>query len=221
MKAKREDRLSQVLFRLQPYATSLIINNFKNEDSLTNANTFVQEAPPMNRRRSDAGVANVNGKIFVVGGFDGSNVHGSVEFLDLKKKRWIQVKSMSTKRSGVKAVGLEGKLFVVGGWDGRSRLSTGEVYDGKVWKPLPPMNIPRSNHAMTVVNGHILVAGGYDGTQVTASAEILNLSTNKWDLVGDMTSARSALAMVTINQTKLKVLEKLVQSETVDAMDVD
>ena len=179
------------------------------------------EAPPMNRRRSDAGVANVNGKIFVVGGFDGLNVHDSVEFLDLKKRRWIQVKAMSTKRSGVKAVGLEGKLFVVGGWDGRSRLSTGEVYDGKVWKPLPPMNIPRSNHAMTVVGGHILVAGGYDGTQVTASAEILNLSTNKWDLVGDMTSARSALAMVPINQTKLKVLEKLVQSEAVDAMDVD
>ena len=48
------------------------------------------------------------------------------------------------------------------------------------------MNIPRSKHSMAVVGGQILVAGGFVGTEVTASAEILNLRTNKWDFVGDI-----------------------------------
>ena len=33
------------------------------------------------------------------------------------KKRWIQIKTMTTERSGVKAVGLEDKLFVLGSWN--------------------------------------------------------------------------------------------------------
>ena len=98
---------------------------------------FVQKQP-----RSDAAGVVLGGKVYVVGGFDGTNQLRSVERFNPRTDQWkkvvfcyhcigreepLQVRSMSTARSGVAAAALDGALYVVGGWDGTRRLRTGEV----------------------------------------------------------------------------------------------
>ena len=167
------------------------------------------ELDNMRNRRSDAGIAVIDKQLYIVGGFNGTTVHSSVEVLEIsgdsRPRRWRKIKNMSSPRSGVKAVGFGGKLYVVGGWNGNERLKSGEVYDPRkfTWKPLPDMNVPRSNFSLVVVNGQLMAFGGYDGHSVTARAEVLNWSTNAWEEVGALPTPRSALAGVTVSRSVL------------------
>ena len=145
--------------------------------------------------------------------------------------KWKTIKPMSTPRAGAKAVGLEGKLYVVGGWNGNRRLRSGEVYDTELknWKALPDLNVPRSYFSLVVVNGQLLAFGGYDdmiGNSVTASAEILNWTTNAWEEVGSLPSPRMGLVGVTVprkilDETFLKMIKSRFESTNVQEDDED
>ena len=54
----------------------------------------------MNCRRSGAGVSVVNGKLYVVGGFDGSTYLKSVEWLDSDAGQWRTATNMNYRRLG-------------------------------------------------------------------------------------------------------------------------
>ena len=54
----------------------------------------------MNCRRSGAGVCVANGKLYVIGGFDGSTYLKSVEWLDLEAGLWRPAASMNYRRLG-------------------------------------------------------------------------------------------------------------------------
>ena len=79
-------------------------------------------------------------------------------------------------------------------------MRSGEVYNPakRQLEDLPEMINPRINYSMTVVDGQILVAGGFDGGNVTCRAEVLNKWTNVWEEVGELPTARSASAVVTV-----------------------
>ena len=85
--------------------------------------------PMMRKKRSDFGAAVVGGKIYVVGGFDGTTPTNTAEMFCPISRKWTSLPSMRLPRSGVKAVAINGLLYVVGGWDGRQRLSSGEVFN--------------------------------------------------------------------------------------------
>ena len=51
--------------------------------------------------RSDACALQLNGQAYVVGGFDGTNIHNSVEWLDFEKQEWSVEWSFSTKYKNV------------------------------------------------------------------------------------------------------------------------
>lgn len=54
--------------------------------------------PPMTNRRSSAGVATLDGKIYAVGGNDGSLCMNTVERFDPTKNAWESVAPMHTRR---------------------------------------------------------------------------------------------------------------------------
>ena len=54
----------------------------------------------MNCRRSGAGVSVVNGKLYVVGGFDGCTYLKSVEWLDSDSGQWRTATNMNYRRLG-------------------------------------------------------------------------------------------------------------------------
>jgi len=77
-----------------------MINNF---DFLFHISLTLQEGkwhvmPGMVNRRSSCGVATLNGKIYAVGGNDGTLCLSSVERFDQKMNAWENVAALNTKR---------------------------------------------------------------------------------------------------------------------------
>lgn len=68
------------------------------------------------------------GKLFVVGGFDGSHALRCVEVYDPARNEWRLLGSMTASRSNAGVVALAGALYAVGGFDGNDFLNTVEVY---------------------------------------------------------------------------------------------
>ena len=83
--------------------------------------------------------------------------------------------------------------------------------DTKEWTALPEMMVPRSNHSLAVVHGRLMVIGGYQGIETTSKVEVLDMSSNTWEEVGEMSTSRSALSsgVVTYNNLVEEVREGL------------
>ena len=120
--------------------------------------------------REGVEVAVLNGKIYVVGGWNGSKRLRSVEIFDPKSGTWKFGKKMNKGRSSSASAVKDGKLYLTGGWTGGllggRRLACGEVFDPqkKSWTALPEMTVPRSQHSMFLADGRLMVAGGYTGS---------------------------------------------------------
>lgn len=87
--------------------------------------------------RWEAGVAVLDGKLFVGGGFDGSHAISCVEMYDPTRIEWKMMGNMTSPRSnaGIAAVG--NTIYAVGGFDGNEFLNTVEVYnlESNEWSP--------------------------------------------------------------------------------------
>ncbi|UYV72127.1 KLHL18 [Cordylochernes scorpioides] len=97
--------------------------------------------PAMLTKRCRLGVATLNGKIYVCGGYDGSTFLQSAEVYEPVAKRWSYIAPMAVMRSRVALAANCGKLYAIGGYDGVSNLSTVEVYDPHTdqWSFVAPM----------------------------------------------------------------------------------
>lgn len=103
-------------------------------------NTWVLTTPMLSKR-CRLGVAALNGKLYAVGGYDGSVFLRSVECYDPVSKQWMALKAMNVKRSRVAVVATYGKLYAIGGYDGVTNLSSVEMYDPEtdIWMFVSPM----------------------------------------------------------------------------------
>lgn len=69
------------------------------------------------------------GKLFVVGGFDGSHALRCVEVYDPARNEWKMLGSMTASRSNAGLAMLGENIYAVGGFDGNEFLNTMEVYN--------------------------------------------------------------------------------------------
>ena len=120
-----------------------------------------KEATGMIVRRQQLGVGVLDGKVYAVGGSDGSLRLSSVECFDPATNFWSFVAPMSTCRSGVGVGVLGGAMYAAGGYDGRSCLNTVERFDldKNLWSPLAPMSTRRSFPGVSVFNGKLYIFG--------------------------------------------------------------
>ena len=79
---------------------------------------YFLECRPMLSKRCRLGVAALNGKIYAVGGYDGSSFLKSVEVFDPMTNKWSYVSSMKVTRSRVAVVANMDRLWAIGGYDG-------------------------------------------------------------------------------------------------------
>ncbi|CAB1336834.1 unnamed protein product, partial [Coregonus sp. 'balchen'] len=80
-------------------------------------------------RRSSAGVAVLEGMLYVAGGNDGTSCLNSVERFNPKTNAWEGVAPMNIRRSTHDLVAMDGWLYAVGGNDGSSSLNSIEKYN--------------------------------------------------------------------------------------------
>ncbi|KAL0933775.1 kelch repeat-containing protein [Colletotrichum truncatum] len=121
--------------------------------------------------RDHAGYAVVDGKMYVVGGFDhgAPNPRGTVFILDLSnlEKGWETSKALMPRPRGGFAFGVAGgKLYTFGG-EGNPDVESGvynetEAYDfaSDTWERLKPMPLPRHSAPGIAVGGKIYIPGG-------------------------------------------------------------
>eukprot|EP00466_Bigelowiella_natans_P020357 jgi/Bigna1/144257/aug1.85_g18965 len=160
--------------------------------------------PDMNTKRRGVGVAVGDGKLFAVGGNDGSNRLKNGEYLDLNNMDagWKKIPDMNTERSNLGVAVGDGKLFAVGGWDGSNTLRNGEYLDlddmKAGWTKIPEMNTERRYLGVAVGDGKLFAVGGEDDDWNTLrNGEYLDLKNMKagWTKIPDMNAKRRHLGV--------------------------
>jgi kelch-like protein 10 len=151
----------------------------------------------MHLLRSDASAASLNGKIYIVGGFDGDEVLSSAEVFDPDTNEWTFIHPMESPRSGLSLVAYNNFLHAIGGFDDFTRLTSGERYNpacSSGWQEIAEMFSPRSNFAAVVLDDTIFVFGGFNGLTTIAEGEYYDVHSNEWYEASSMNLCRSALS---------------------------
>lgn len=87
----------------------------------------------LNVPRRNCASAQLDGRIFALGGFDGTQILSHVEAYDPRMKSWMPIEPMTVARSSSSATTHGGRLWVMGGTSG-SRLRSVECYDPRAAK---------------------------------------------------------------------------------------
>ncbi|KAK4433376.1 hypothetical protein Salat_1099900 [Sesamum alatum] len=119
-------------------------------------------------RHSGTAAADMNGAIYVAGGYDGKDYLRSVERFDLRECVWTRIGSMNTKRGCHSLVAFKEKIYALGGYDGDKMVSSVEVFDPRVgsWMMEEPMQVARGYFGSFVLGEKIYVIGGMQEMEV-------------------------------------------------------
>jgi hypothetical protein len=164
-----------------------------------NMSTMVwMEMSPMMSKRCFIATATLGGKLYALGGQDGSSSLQTVEMYDPKTNMWTEMPSMLQRRSSFGVVVFEGKIFAIGGFDGQDVLTSVEYFcpvEGK-WAISSPLSTPRLGLRAVVMEERIFVLGGNDGTERLSSVECFRpgMTRTTWYLVPDMLHRMSHFA---------------------------
>ncbi|XP_046673148.1 LOW QUALITY PROTEIN: ring canal kelch homolog [Homalodisca vitripennis] len=146
-------------------------------------------------RRCRAGLVVLGGRVYAVGGFNGSLRVRTVDVYDAVLDQWTVCAGMEARRSTLGVAVLNNCIYAVGGFDGSTGLNSAEIYDPKTteWRMIASMSTRRSSVGVGVVNHLLYAVGGYDGAsrQCLSSVECYNPETDTWTSVAEMSARRS------------------------------
>lgn len=182
------------------------------EDALPGTWKAMTPAPT---KRTEVSAAAVNGKIYVIGGFNEPSLSNlkdltistAVEEYDPSTDRWTTKSPLpvGTHHTGIGVVGDE--LYVIGGFT-KSFLSvwgpTATVYQYSpktdAWSERAPMPTMRGALAVAQVGDKFLAIGGYDGSGNSAAVEEYDPATNTWTARASLPTPRDHLAAATVGE---------------------
>lgn len=170
-------------------------------------------AAPMPTKRTEVAAAAVDGKIYVVGGFEKPSfgnmmnfaITPSVEMYDPVTDRWT---SKAPVPVGLHHVGIgvvDRRLYVIGGYT-KSGLSvwnpvaTVYAYDPATdrWTERASMPTARGALSVTEHEGKLYAIGGYDRKTNTSAVEVYDPGRNVWTTRASLPTPRDHLATTTV-----------------------
>ncbi|XP_075118273.1 kelch-like protein 10 [Leptodactylus fuscus] len=180
-----------IVFALCGYTGSELANNIRPYD--TRANRWTRATSAVRTPTAHHGTAYLNGYIYLIGGFDGSDYLRNVQCFDPMKKTWHEAASMNYKRGHVCVTVLDNYIYAMGGFDGQQTLHTVERYDPEAnrWTLISSMQEKRKDAGATTLNGKIYICGGSNGQDYLSSAEVYNPESRQWSYISPMKSRRS------------------------------
>jgi N-acetylneuraminic acid mutarotase len=161
---------------------------------------------PMPKGGGHAGIAVMDGKIYVAGGFTVARHMGALDSFaayDPKTDSWEVLPPLLSPRGSPNLVAIGGRLHIFGGRvnDILGPINAHDVYDPKTktWTPAPQMPTARDHMGVGVFNGKIHVIGGRNGAQDNnlATHEIYDPQTGQWSTGAPMPTPRSGGAFAT------------------------
>ncbi|MCL6589590.1 MAG: hypothetical protein K6U80_06515 [Firmicutes bacterium] len=156
---------------------------------------------PMTAPRCAMAVAAYEGKIYVLGGYDGANALNTFEVYDPATDSWtVKNNPMPTARYGLAVVALNGKIYAMGGRNGNLYYNIVEVYDIATDTWASACNLPAIRYYFDAVayDGKIYAAGGI-GSSLYANLDIYDPAANSWTAGASMSVARDFLEVVALN----------------------
>ncbi|WP_447980468.1 Kelch repeat-containing protein [Candidatus Nitrospira bockiana] len=161
------------------------------------------EEPSMPTARGALAVAESNGKLYAVGGFDGDGNTAAVEEYDPAARRWRPRAPLPTARDHLAAAVLDGKLYAVGGRldrDYRRNLSVNEAYDpiADRWTARADLPTPRSGITAAVLGERIYVLGGEGPAGTFATNEAYDPVHDRWAAMAPLPTARHGLGSAVV-----------------------
>eukprot|EP00928_Gymnodinium_smaydae_P053507 TRINITY_DN37484_c0_g1_i1.p1 TRINITY_DN37484_c0_g1~~TRINITY_DN37484_c0_g1_i1.p1 ORF type:complete len:640 (+),score=125.43 TRINITY_DN37484_c0_g1_i1:58-1920(+) len=154
--------------------------------------------------RRNCAACELDGRIYCIGGFDGTKIIGSVEAYDDRLKSWMLLEPQPTARSAATACAQGGKIWVLGGTSG-SRLRTVDCYDPRAgrWDTTKSemLEVRSAGQATTCVN-HVFAMGGTDNeNHIHASIECLDVDEGSFSLRQHMQQPRMDFAATVISDS--------------------
>ena len=160
---------------------------------------------PMPMPRSEVAVAALDGKIYVVGGFeaDGST-SAKVEVYDPATDTWSEAAPLPEPRHHTAAVAMGG-LYVIGGFATNFQDARPDVFlytpSRNEWTPVDPLVNARGGHAAVVIGFSLYAVGGLaagpaDALENVAPVERFDPRSGEWRATGDLPTPRDHLAAV-------------------------
>lgn len=118
--------------------------------------------------RSEIAVGELNGKMYVLGGYADGNVAQTLnEEYDPNKDMWYERAPLPRGGNHIAAVGLDGKLYAIGGFSEQNANAFADVsaYDPQTdkWAHKAPLPQPLGSMAVVAVDGVIHAVGGATG----------------------------------------------------------
>ena len=157
--------------------------------------------------RSEHAIAELNGKIWVLGGYPPGRLPSNlVQIYDPATSRWSLGPQLPRPIHHTHVAAVGGKLYLIGGeTDGASTgrppvfVADSWVHDPAVggWAKRAPMPTARSGGGKAVIHGKIYVAGGRPPGG--SAFEVYDPATDKWAKLSDLPTQRNHLAMVALN----------------------
>ncbi len=171
---------------------------------------------PAPTARTEVAAAAVDGQIYVVGGFESSNlwtmwqssVSARVERYDPGTDHWSDMPDLPVGVHHAGAAVVDGDLYVVGGFtqsDETAWLPSNRVFrfnaDRAVWEERAPLPTARGGLGVTTLQGQIFAVGGYDGRDNLAAVEVYDPGLDQWTAVAPLPTPRDHLAVVAVGET--------------------
>ena len=164
------------------------------------------ERAPMLLPRSEASIAELNGKVYFMGGYPGARITSdSVQVYDSKTDTWELGPPLPIPLHHTMASVANGKLYIIGGeagnpTAGQSVLQTGTYMldeEAGVWVERAPMPTARSGGGSGVIDGKIYVAGGRPPRG--ADFAVYDPATDAWTTLPDLPTQRNHLGVEAID----------------------
>ncbi|KAI8435020.1 hypothetical protein MSG28_003452 [Choristoneura fumiferana] len=116
-----------------------------------------EEQAAMGIARIQPGVAALRGRVYAVGGEQGSQILANGEVYDPQTDKWSNIAPMKEARSEFGLTGVNGHLFAFGGWVGSDMGASVEEYDplADQWALIGRMPEPRSEWASLILKSSI------------------------------------------------------------------
>jgi N-acetylneuraminic acid mutarotase len=136
--------------------------------------------------RTGAFAAEVNGRIYVIGGAEFLAVFATNDEYDPATDTWATRSPMPNPRQGAAGAVVGGKIYVFGGSGTFQSLGTvsSSVYDPATddWDPIQDLPAPRMAAVAVAVGSRVYVMGGIDASGVFQNTTLVyNTGTNIWD----------------------------------------
>ncbi|MBI4338079.1 MAG: galactose oxidase [Chloroflexi bacterium] len=185
-----------VLGGLGPGATA-------NEEYDPPTDTWRGRAPVPQRVDHAAAVA-TEGKLYFIGGFDGSfRPISSVWAYASQTDTWTRKADLPTPRGALSAAVVDGKIYAIGGRGPQGDVGTNEEYDPATdtWRSRSPMLTPRDHLAVVEVRGKVYAIGGRLGTfaQNLDDNEVYDPATDTWTRLDPLPTPRSGIAAAAVD----------------------